>query len=188
MINTIRSEYDQLLTPPFLVKKDDPRVPTIKCTINQRIFHKTFYDIGSGVNIMSKVTYEYLFGNKPCILHICSCKWRTNQFDFQDILVQIQDRYVPADFMVLDMGVEDEETPIILGRPFLNTTNAIIFIGSGQVHFQFSDRKVRCHFNSYTTHEQPKKPRNRKRRRSHRQANQPLMDGWADYPGEVPLE
>ena len=30
-----------------------------------RIFHKTFYDIGSGVNIMSKVTYEYLFGDEP---------------------------------------------------------------------------------------------------------------------------
>jgi hypothetical protein len=61
--------------------------------------------------------------------------------------------------MVLDMGAEDEETPIILKRLFLDTTNAIVFIGSGQVHFQFSDGKVRCHFNSYTTHEQPKKPR-----------------------------
>jgi hypothetical protein len=29
----------------------------------------------------------------------------------KDVLVQIQDRYVPADFMVLDMGAEDEETP-----------------------------------------------------------------------------
>jgi hypothetical protein len=29
--------------------------------------------------------------------------------------------------MVLDMGVEDEETPIILGRPFLNTTNVVIY-------------------------------------------------------------
>jgi hypothetical protein len=34
MINTIRIEYDHLLTPPFLVKKDDPSVPTIECTIN----------------------------------------------------------------------------------------------------------------------------------------------------------
>jgi hypothetical protein len=65
MINTIRSEYDHLLTPPFLVKKDDPGVPTIECIVNQRIFHKTFYDIGSGVNIMSKVIYKYLFGNEP---------------------------------------------------------------------------------------------------------------------------
>jgi hypothetical protein len=89
----------------------------------------------------------------------------------KDVLVQIQDRYVLADFMVLDMGAQDEETPIILGRPFLNTTNAIIFIGSSQVHFQFSDGKVRCHFNSYTTHEQPKKAHNRRRHRSCRQAN-----------------
>jgi hypothetical protein len=49
----------------------------------------------------------------------------------KDVLVQIQDHYVPADFMVMDMGAEDEETPIILGRPFLNTTNVIIIIGSG---------------------------------------------------------
>jgi hypothetical protein len=103
----------------------------------------------------------------------------------KDVLVQIQDHYVLTDFMVLDMGAKDKETPIILGRPFLNTTNAIIFIRSGQVHFQFLDGKVGCHFNSYTTHEQPKKPRNRRRRQSRRQANQLLMDGWTDYLGEV---
>jgi hypothetical protein len=33
IINTIRSEYDHLLTPPFLEKKDDPSVPTIEYTI-----------------------------------------------------------------------------------------------------------------------------------------------------------
>ena len=65
MINTLRSKYDHLLVSPYLTKKDDPGIPTIECTIRQRIFHKTFGDIGSGVNIMSKVTYEYLFGNEP---------------------------------------------------------------------------------------------------------------------------
>jgi hypothetical protein len=65
MINTVKIEYDHHLTSPFLVKKDDPGVPTIKCTIEQRIFHMTFCDIGSGINIISKVTYEYLFGKKP---------------------------------------------------------------------------------------------------------------------------
>ena len=65
MINTLLSEYDHLLASPFLAKKDDLGIPMIKCTIRQRIFHKTFCDIGSGVNIMSKVTYEYLFGDEP---------------------------------------------------------------------------------------------------------------------------
>jgi hypothetical protein len=65
MINTLWSEYDHLLASPFLAKKDHPGVPIIEYTIGQRIFHKTFCDIGSVINIMSKVTYEYLFGNEP---------------------------------------------------------------------------------------------------------------------------
>ena len=65
MMNTLRSEYDHLLASPFLAKKDDPGVPMIECTTGQKIFHKTFYDIGLGVNIMSKVPYEYLSGDEP---------------------------------------------------------------------------------------------------------------------------
>ena len=65
MINTLQSEYNHLLASPFLANKDDPVIPMIECTIGQRIFYKTFYDIGSGVNVMSKVMYEYLFGDEP---------------------------------------------------------------------------------------------------------------------------
>jgi hypothetical protein len=68
IINTIQLKYDHLLAPPFLAKKDVHGVSTIECTIDQKIFHKAFCDVGSGVNIMSKVTYEYLFGNEPLYL------------------------------------------------------------------------------------------------------------------------
>jgi hypothetical protein len=71
----------------------------------------------------------------------------------KDIMVRIQDHYVSAGFMVHDMGEEEEDVPIILGRPFLNITNAIIYVGSRQFHFQFPKQKVRCYFNSYTTYE-----------------------------------
>jgi hypothetical protein len=80
-------------------------------------------------------------------------------------MVKIQDHYAPADFMILDMEEEDD-SPIILGRPFLSTTNAIIYVRSGQVHFQFPREKVRYYFNSYTTFEQPKKSLSRRRHRS----------------------
>jgi hypothetical protein len=50
------------------------------------------------------------------------------------IMVQIQDHYAPADFMILDLEEEDD-SPIILGRPFLNTSNTVIYIGSRQIHF-----------------------------------------------------
>jgi hypothetical protein len=58
----------------------------------------------------------------------------------KDIMVNIQDHYASADFMILDMEKEDD-LPIILGRPFLNTTNAVIYIGFGQIHFQFPEER-----------------------------------------------
>ena len=60
----------------------------------------------------------------------------------KDVIVRIHDHYTPADIMVLDMGEEEEDVTIILGRPFLNSTNAIIYIGSGKIHFQFLGQKV----------------------------------------------
>jgi hypothetical protein len=103
----------------------------------------------------------------------------------KDIMVKIQDHYVPANFTILDMEEEDD-SPIILERPFLNTTNAVIYVGSGQIHFQFSGEKVRCYCNSYTTYEQPKKTRSSMRRRSsRRQENQLPKNGWGDYDVEV---
>jgi hypothetical protein len=53
----------------------------------------------------------------------------------KDIMVRIHDQYAPTNFMVLDMGGEEDDTPIILGRLFLNTTTAIIYVGSRHVHF-----------------------------------------------------
>jgi len=101
----------------------------------------------------------------------------------KDVMVNISDHYVPTDFMVLDMGDEDG-VHLILGRPFLNTTRAAIYIRIGEVHFQFQSEKVRCYFNSYTTHEVHRKNRPR-RRRGQRQKKQATKDGWTDYPGEV---
>jgi hypothetical protein len=68
----------------------------------------------------------------------------------KDVIVRIQDHY---DFMVLDMGEQEEDIPIILRRLFLNTTNAIIYVRSEQVHFQFPREKIHYYFNSYTTYE-----------------------------------
>jgi hypothetical protein len=56
-------------------------------------------------------------------------------------MVRIHDHYAPADFMVLDIGEEDKDVPIILGRTFLNTTNAIIYVRSRQVYFHSLEKR-----------------------------------------------
>jgi hypothetical protein len=49
-------------------------------------------------------------------------------------MVRIHDHYARADFMVLDMGDEEDNIPTILGRSFLNTTNTIIYVRSRKVN------------------------------------------------------
>ena len=134
----LRSDYDHLLASPFLTKKEDLGIPTIECTIGQRIFHNIFCDIRSGVNIMSKVTCDYLFG-EPLFPTYMQLQMADQTIQFlegiaKDIMVKIQDHYVLADFMILNMG-EEQDVPIILGRSFLNPTNMIIYIRSGKIHF-----------------------------------------------------
>jgi hypothetical protein len=65
MITAAHREHDHQLTSSHLIKKDDLGTPTIECTINRCSFQKAICDTGSGVNIMAKVTYEFLYGTMP---------------------------------------------------------------------------------------------------------------------------
>jgi hypothetical protein len=85
----------------------------------------------------------------------------------KNVPMQINDHFILTD-LVIDMGEDEYNPPIILGRPFLSTTKVIIYIAMGEVHFKFPSEKIRCYFNSnYIVDEEPKKNRTRRRRRNH---------------------
>jgi len=63
-----------------------------------------------------------------------------------DVPVKIDDDFVYIDFQVIDMGEDEYDPPIILGRLFLSTVKAIIYIGTGEVHMHFPSEKVRRYF------------------------------------------
>jgi hypothetical protein len=65
VITAVHREHDHQLKSLYLLKRDDPGVPNIKCTINRSFFQKAVCDTGSSINIMTKVTYEYLYGTVP---------------------------------------------------------------------------------------------------------------------------
>jgi len=76
--------------------------------------------------------------------------------------------------------------PSSLGRPFLSTVKAIIYIGTGEVHMHFPSEKVRRYFtNPNYIVKDPKQVRTRRRRRNCNQRRQIIKDGWADYEGDV---
>jgi hypothetical protein len=170
VITAVHREHDYQLKSPYLLKRDDPGVPTIECTINRSSFEKAVCDTRLGVNIMAKVTYEYLYGTMPLDPTYAQLQMVDQSFRFMDgiaknVPVQIDDYFIPTDFLVIDMGEYEYDPPIILGRPFLSTTKAIIYIAIGEVHFQFPSEKVRRYFNSnYIVDEEPKKNGTRRRR------------------------
>ena len=84
------------------------------------------------------------------------------------------------------MGEDEYDPPIILGRPFLSTVKAIIYIGTREVYMHFPSEKVRRYFTdpNYIV-EDSKQVRTRRRRRNRNQRRQIIKDGWADYEGEV---
>jgi hypothetical protein len=140
---------------------------------------------------MVKVTYEYLYGTMPLDPTYVQLQMANQSFRFVDgiaknVPMQIDDHFIPIDFLVINMGEDEYDPPIILGRPFLSTTRAIIYLATGEVHFQFSLEKVRRYFNNnYIVDEEPKKNRTRRRHDNCTQKNQMPKDGWTDCQGEV---
>jgi len=101
-----------------------------------------------------------------------------------DFPVKIDDHFVYTDFQVIDMGEDEYGPSIILGRPFLSTVKAIIYIATGEVHMHFLSEKVRRYFTdpNYIVEDSKQV---RRRRHNHNQRRQILKDKWADYEGEV---
>jgi len=151
---------DRRLKSPFLIKKGDPGVPSIECTINGYSFQKTSYDTGSDVNIMAVVTYQ--------ILHVT--------MSLQPIYIQLQ---------MISMSLTWEKTSTIhppsLEDHSSNTFKVIIYIGTREVHMHFPSEKVRRYFTNLNyTVEDSKQVRTKRRRRNRNQRRQTIKDGKAD--------
>jgi len=83
------------------------------------------------------------------------------------------------------MGEDEYNPPIILGRPFLSTVKAIIYIGTREVHMHFPSEKVHHYFTDLNYIVEDSKQVKTRRRRNRNQRRQIIKDGWADYEGEV---
>ena len=135
--NLVTSRYDFGLDGWGVpIKKGDPGSPIITCSIGPHTFENAICDLGSSVNVMSKETYENLFYTElaPTSIYLQQVDQSVRHVEgiATDLLVRIRGAYVPTDFVILDMG-NDMDAPLILGRPFLKTANACIYVASGRI-------------------------------------------------------
>jgi hypothetical protein len=115
------------------LKHKDPGSPTIPCIIGDSRIDKALVDLGAGVNLLPYSIYEQLgLGElKPTKvgLQLADRSVVIPRGIVEDVLVQVDKFYFLVDFIVLDtqpIAQSSTEVPIILGRPFLATSNALI--------------------------------------------------------------
>ncbi|RVW73692.1 Retrovirus-related Pol polyprotein from transposon 17.6 [Vitis vinifera] len=128
------------------LKYKDPGSPTISVMIGGKVVEKALLDLGASVNLLPYTVYKQLgLGElKPTAitLSLADRSVKIPRGVIEDVLVQVDNFYYPVDFVVLDTDPTVKEAnlvPIILGRPFLATSNAIINCRNGLMQLTFGN-------------------------------------------------
>ena len=128
------------------VKYKDPGSPTISVNIGGSYIDKALLDLGASVNLLPYSVYKQLgLGElKPTniTLSLADRSVKIPKGIVDDVLVKVDKFYYPVDFVVLDtepIAVGPNHVPIILGRPFLATSNAIINCPNGVMQLTFGN-------------------------------------------------
>jgi hypothetical protein len=131
------------------IKKNEPRCPTINCSIEDQHFNNALCDLGASVSEMLKAVFDNL--SYSTLEPTSMCKQLADQSIFypvgivENILIKIRDFFVPVDFVVLDMQ-PDSKVSLIFGRPFFSTANAHINVGAGEIRFNINGKEERFAF------------------------------------------
>ena len=152
------------------IKYKDPGFPTISVNIGGTCVEKALLDLGASVNLLPYSVYKKLgLGElKPTsiTLSLADRSIKIPNGTVEDVLIQVDKFYYPVDFVVLDtepVAVRANYVPIILWRPFLATSNAIINFQNGVIQLTFGNMTLELNtFHLSKKHMQPAEKGRRK--------------------------
>jgi hypothetical protein len=120
------------------------------------IFEKALCDLGASINLMPLFIFKKLgLGEaKPTTvtLQLADKSLKHPRGIIEDVLVKVGKFIFSVDFIILDME-EDNEIPILHGRPFLATEGALIDVKKGELRLRVNEEEVI--FNVFKTIKQP---------------------------------
>ncbi|XP_065636347.1 uncharacterized protein LOC136070386 [Quercus suber] len=152
----LTEESSAILQKKLPPKLKDPGSFTIPCTIGQSYFDRALCDLGASINLMPLSVFRKLgLGEvKPTTisLQLADRSIKYPRGVIENVLVKVDKFIFPADFIVLDMD-EDEEIPLILGRPFLATGRTLIDVQQGKLVLRVGEDEVT--FNVFKSMEFP---------------------------------
>ncbi|XP_048231235.1 uncharacterized protein LOC125370275 [Ricinus communis] len=126
-------------------KRHDPGSFTIPCVICNLFLNDALADLGASINVMPyKLFVKLGLGEtKPTRMSIQLAD-RSVKYPkgiVENVLVKVNKFIFPMDFVILDMDGESS-VPLILGRPFLVTSRAMIDVCDGKLKLRVGDETL----------------------------------------------
>ncbi|GKF10010.1 hypothetical protein Tco_0044234 [Tanacetum coccineum] len=137
----ILDSYDDILPQ----KEKDPMSFTLPCLINNICFDKALVDLGANVSVMPFSTYTNLglgdLSRTMMTIELADRTIKQPNSIATNVLVRIGKFFFHINFVILDIP-EDNDVPLILGRPFLSTAHVKIDVYKRKVTLRVGEEKL----------------------------------------------
>ncbi|GKA61057.1 RNA-directed DNA polymerase, eukaryota [Tanacetum coccineum] len=118
---------------------------TLPCFIHNVCFDKALVDLGASVSVMPFSTYTNLglgiLSHTTLTIELADRTIKQPRGIAENMLVRIGKFIFPIDFIILDIP-EDDDVPLILGRPFLSTAHSKIDVYKRKITLRVGEEKL----------------------------------------------
>nr|GEW58629.1 reverse transcriptase domain-containing protein [Tanacetum cinerariifolium] len=126
-------------------KLGDPGRFLIPCDFTGLDNCLSLVDLGASINLMPLSIWKKLrlptLKDMKMVLELADRTISKPAGVAENVFVKVCKFYFPADFVILDF-VADPRVPLILGRPFLSTTHALIDVYKGEITLRHDDQSL----------------------------------------------
>ncbi|GKC57431.1 reverse transcriptase domain-containing protein [Tanacetum coccineum] len=151
----LSDESSALIQNKVLPKLGDPESFLIPCNLNKAFSCDALADLSASINLMPYSLYAKLSLKtlKPTKM---SVRLANKSFQYpiriaENMLVEVGKFTFLVDFVILEME-KDSKVPLILGRPFLYTTDAVIQVKQKQLNLGDGTERMTFHMDSPMKH------------------------------------
>ncbi|MCH95107.1 hypothetical protein A2U01_0016081, partial [Trifolium medium] len=141
----LTQDCSQMVQGKIPRKLKDPGTFTIPCTIGDIHVRRAICDLGANINLMPLSVFKKLgigaARSTTVTLQIADRSICYPQGKIEDVLVRVDKFIFPADFIIMDFTA-DEDTPILLGSPFLATGRTLIDVEKGELTMRVNNQEV----------------------------------------------